>query len=301
MKKILCALVVLTLAATASAEVKITCVQPGDCNALVSYECTSGEVVRCFGLNVQLNNDETIDAIVCLSDDYYINPGNFSYDGVTPDFGDPACLCDAGEPDTLDGLDSNGITVAMCSLYDDDDPDHNTPPASSGDLFLIELSQDATVTITENGQRGGVIDEDNVDIDPNLPAGTVIDCPAGECMGVAHPNYAVWQSVGMPNCWCYPRQGRGDVDGLQEYGAYWVMFNDLALFTGNFGITGVAGEPNICADLCHDEEYGAYRVMFNDLAIFTKYFGATTVPCCDQDMDCDETNDAYFNFWLMTP
>jgi hypothetical protein len=120
-------------------------------------------------------------------------------------------------------------------------------------------------------------------------------------MGVAHPNYAVWQSVGMPNCWCYPRQGRGDADGLKQYGVFWVYSNDLTILANAFAQAGVSTEPDICADFNHDIQYGVFRVYSNDLNIIAKYFAAGTVPCCDHDMDCDETNDAYFNFWLMTP
>ena len=186
MKKIVFALVVLMLVAPASAAVIITCEQPveNEPNIIISYECTGGEVVRCIGLNIQLDNDETIIAVECLSNDYYVNPGNFSYDGMNPNFGDPACLCDSGEPDTLPGLDSNGITIALCSLYADSDPDHNEPPATSGGMVKLTVSGSACITITENGKRGGVIDEDNVDIDPTLPATVECCVEVGcECWG----------------------------------------------------------------------------------------------------------------------
>ena len=182
MKKIVCALVVLALAAPASAAVNITAVQdaPGEPNATISYECTGGEVVRCFGLDIQLDNDETIIAVECLSDDYYLNPQKFTYDGVTPDFGSTPCLCNADDG-LLGGLDSNGITIAMCSLYADDDPDHNVPPATSDGLVKITLSGSACITITENGKLPGVLDEDNVDIDPNF-VGVCVDAGC-QCLG----------------------------------------------------------------------------------------------------------------------
>jgi hypothetical protein len=181
MKKILCVLVVMAFAATASAEVQINCNQPvsNEPNIVISYVCTDSEEIRCLGLNIQLDNDETITAVECLSDDYYLYPGNFSYDGVNPNFGSIPCLC-TGEADTLPGLDSNGVTVGMCSLYAEDDPDHNVPPASSGDLVQLTVSGEACLIITENGTRG-FVDVDNVELDPNIE-GSDTCCVTGlEC------------------------------------------------------------------------------------------------------------------------
>ncbi|MHC4337169.1 MAG: hypothetical protein ACYSTG_04365 [Planctomycetota bacterium] len=213
MKKIVCALVLLMLAAPASAAVNITAVQDvvPEPNATISYECTGGEVVRCFGLDIQLDNDETIVAVECLSDDYYLNPQKFSYNGVTPDFGTTPCLCNADDG-LLGGLDSNGITIAMCSLYADDDPDHNVPPATSNGLVRITLSGSACITITENGKLPGVLDEDNVDIDPNF-VGVCVDAGC-QCLGDISDLYAAGPPDGLVNS--------GDLNALiiAMYGAY---------------------------------------------------------------------------------
>ena len=299
MKKIVCALVVLMFAVPASAAVTITVVQEValEPNVIIGY--TGDELVRCFGLNIQLDNDETIIAVECLSNDFYIGPGNFTYDGVTPDFGAIPCLCNPSEPDTLGGIDTNGITIAMCSLYADNDPDHNEPPATSNGLIRLTVSGKTCITITENGARGGVIDEDSNDIGPVLPPDPCcVVLPPKTCMGEDHPDFDLWQSLNEPNCWCYPRQCRGDIDDNQEYGTYWVLMLDLAEFQTYFGETPITDPPGICCDFAHDIEYGTYRVLMNDLAVFQTYFGETTVPCCDLDENCDETDDDYFNFWL---
>jgi hypothetical protein len=34
------------------------------------------------------------------------------------------------------------------------------------------------------------------------------------CFPSGHPDFAEWLAVGMPDCWCYPRQCHGDSDGL---------------------------------------------------------------------------------------
>ncbi|MHC4338565.1 MAG: hypothetical protein ACYSTG_11585 [Planctomycetota bacterium] len=213
MKKIVCAFVVLMLAAPASAAVNITAVMEvvPEPNILISYECTGGEVVRCFALDIQLDNDETIIAVECLSDDYYLNPQKFTYDGVTPDFGVIPCLC-AADDGILPGLDSNGITIAMCTLYAENDPDHNVPPATSNGLVRLTLSGSACITITENGRLGGIFDEDNVDIDPNLHVPYCVSCC--QCLGDIADLYSTGPPDGLVNT--------GDLNKLiiAMYGAY---------------------------------------------------------------------------------
>jgi hypothetical protein len=258
MKKIVCALVVLALAAPASAAVNITCEQDvvPEPNATVSYECTGGEVVRCFGLDIQLDNDETIIAVECLSDDYYLNPQKFTYDGVTPDFGENPCLCNADDG-LLAGLDSNGITVAMCSLYADDDPDHNVPPQSSGDLLTVTLSGSACITITENGVLPGVLDEDNVDIDPNFWAGCCVDA----------------------GCQCW-----GDISGPTGVPDNLVSTSDLGLLMSTLG---PVGSPYIidptpagleCMDLSGPLGCPDGKLSTSDLGALMSYLGPLGSP-----------------------
>jgi hypothetical protein len=236
MKKIVCALVVLALAMPASAAVNITIEQDvaGEPNATISYECTGGDIVRCFGLDIQLDNDETIVAVECLSDDYYLNPQKFTYDGVTPNFGDTPCLCDA-DSGLLAGLDSNGITIAMCSLYADDDPDHNVPPATSNGLVRITLSGSACVTITENSVLPGVLKEDNSPANPTLPDPCCIDAGC-QCMGDICDSTTLGPPDGTVNIGdlnkiliemltAYPT---GDTAGLYDLGGIPVILGDCA-------------------------------------------------------------------------
>jgi hypothetical protein len=254
-------------------------------------------VIRCFGLNIQLDNDETIIAVECLSDDYYLNPQKFSYDGVTPDFGSTPCLCNSDDG-LLPGLDSNGITIAMCSLYADDDPDHNVPPATSGGLVRITVSGEACITITENGKLGGVLDEDNVDIDPTLPNDpcVCVDLPEPTCLQEAASEFAEWQAWGEPNCWCYQYQCRGDVDGL-KIGFWRVNAADLTAFRAAFFLMDgpLAALPDgICSDLDH-LKVGFWRVNAADLAEFRTYFFVMDpIPSCD----AAPIITGPYNFWL---
>jgi hypothetical protein len=279
MRKIVCALVVLMFAAPAFARVDITCEQePDEPNLTISYECTSGEVLRCIGLNIQLDNEETVIAVECLSTDYYVNPGSFTYDGVTPDFG--SCVCDSGEPDTLPGIDSNGITIAVCSLYADNDPDHNTPPPSSGGLVKLTLSGEACITITENATRGGILDEDNVHPDVNLPA-TNECCVTGlECFPNTYTTYNDWKTYGSPLCWCNSSAGGtgdyqcdGDADGGTQTPPFYYRIGtlDLNIIVNNWKkkMSDYPATLDPCADIDHKSQTPPfyYRVGTVDLNI----------------------------------
>jgi len=198
-------------AAPGWAGVVITCAQvPNEPNVVISYECTAGEEVRCFGLDIQFNNAETVVAVECLSDDYYVYLGQFSYDGVTPNFG--TCDC-TGKPGALPG--PNGVTIEMCSLYADDDPDHNEPPAASNGLVKITVSGSTCITITENSLRGGgVLLADNTVLpDPNLPDPSGCCIESGCCCVPPGPECVQWKLQGKPGAWCCPHQAEGDLNG----------------------------------------------------------------------------------------
>ena len=183
MKKIVCALVVLILAAPASAATTITAVEDPCDNASAIIGYTGDDVVRCFGLDIQLDNDETIIAVECLSDDYYVNPQKYTYEGGTPDYGDTPCLCNP-HPGLLPGIDTNGISIAMCSLYADNDPDHNVPPAAANGLVRITVSGSCCITITENYILPGVLLEDNSPANPTLPNDPCLCLDVGcQCLG----------------------------------------------------------------------------------------------------------------------
>ena len=104
-------------------------------------------------------------------------------------------------------------------------------------------------------------------------------------MAADHPDYDEWIAVGMPECWGYPRQCYGDVDGKAEggpkAGRYYVHFNDLTLLLAAWGVAeppqgpgigtvrGPHGLAGICADFdrrAEGRQYrGLYRVHFRDI------------------------------------
>jgi hypothetical protein len=103
-----------------------------------------------------------------------------------------------------------------------------------------------------------------------------------ECFPPGHLDYAQWLDVGMPECWCYPRQCHGDADGLlggsPKTGFYYCGPGDLNILVSAWLVKeppfgpGIASIPNgICADFAHNlggsHKSGFYRVGPVDLNI----------------------------------
>jgi len=190
MKKIILALVVLMLAAPAWAEVVITCAQVPDTNEVViSFNATTeANLVRAFGLNIQLDDDATIIGVGNVNPDYYIHPGTIQITGNEITYGGtPVAEYDDLQSDTLLGLDSNGVTIEMASLYYPPDPTHVNAPAKSGVLLSLYVSRPTApdlqtcLTISGNVARAGssgVVMEDP-DEDPTVsPTGCCVDFPS---------------------------------------------------------------------------------------------------------------------------
>jgi hypothetical protein len=238
MRNIALAIVVLAVTIPAMADVNITI--SNDVNKVtIGYECTNDEKVRAFALQIDVNEGKfVVGSAEPVGDpnhiDYYVYPGSMTFtvvsDGNThiDDFGTPIAEQDA-----------NSGVLEMASLYADSDPNHPLAPAGANDLatFYVDTSDGncVTVTISEDGKRGGVVLEDpNEEFVLNLPDPCVI-CEkclvVGEVVGgvlITPEMYDLWVSLGEPNCWCCPCHFRGDenCDG-------WV---DAADITGTDGI-----------------------------------------------------------------
>lgn len=130
-------------------------------------------------------------------------------------------------------------------------------------------------------------------------------CPAEDCMAATNPAYDDWVYWNKPDCWCYPRQCRGDIDGLKQ-GPFWVSTNDIIIFrtavnTLEFQIP--AG--GICADIDHMKQ-GPFWVSTNDMVIFRLYVNKleTSVPVCSgpgSGNDEDPLPNSEYNFWCAPP
>jgi hypothetical protein len=287
MKKFVFALAVLLLAAPTWATT-VSCTVDG-CDVTVHYAGAGAGPVRGMAFNISIDGDGEISEVQCLSAayGYQIFPGSISIDssGNVDDWG--SCKCDGGYPGTEDS--AQAMTIEMASLYEEGvDPD----PCDAGDLVsfrVINLTVDANVVIEVNPIRGGVVNEDaSVEESPTL-TGCLVEAPIpDECMKTSHPAYADWDALGKPDCWCYARQCKGDADGIQQFGLFWVYTGDLNIFKAAFAQT-VLPAGGECADYAHDLQFGLFRVYTSDLNILKVNFAQTGLA------ECDMTD---FNFWI---
>lgn len=312
MKKIIFSLVLFLLVVPALAEVTITTtieqVEVLDPNtgdpimvdtdtAIISWSTDPPELVRAFALDITLDKpaddadaNATVDSVEVLDADYWVFPGSIDIneEGLVEDYGTPV-----GDPeqhaDTKPGLDSNGVTIEVGSLY----VGSPNAPATSGDLLKITVSDNCVLNVTPNAIRGGVVMEDG-------SSGTVWPGPKiwKWCYGTNLTKRVEWRKVGRPKCWCRcknARQCKGDCDGIgQGKGAnVYVSTYDTEVFRAAYGLTeaemtkvkpcdktvsdvdpgctpAVANVRLICADRDHtgSGKAGDVRVSTNDTPVF---------------------------------
>lgn len=171
MKKAVFILAILALGAYASAAVRVI-VENKDGKAAIRYE-TDGEKVRAFGLDVTLGegtftgiSDFARGESTAASPGYGIFPAKFSqFISVDPETGEVTAwdvndynpLADPCDPGSLGGLGTSGVTIEMGALYYPPADDSPNAPPNSGLLCTLSLSQGATVSVTENVVRGGIV------------------------------------------------------------------------------------------------------------------------------------------------
>jgi hypothetical protein len=297
MRNIVVTLAVLLLAGSAWADVTISVVDNGDCTATIMYDAGAGPLVRAFALDITVDVG-TIDAISgyikgessAAAPGFGIFPANFArHITVDPGTGDVADwdiadytpVADATDPGALGGLGTAGITIEMGALYaPTDDASPEAPPAA-GPLCTITVSESAAVSLAENAIRGGVVLTDATAATVNLTGGPV-SCGDGPCLPADHPDFAEWQTMGEPPCWCYAKQCHGDADGLEggsaKAGFYAVGPLDLNVLVAAWQVKeapkgpGIGSVENgICADFARDQggsaKAGFYRVGPTDLNI----------------------------------
>jgi hypothetical protein len=303
MKKILFVLAALVFASPALADVNITAVQvgePAEGRVQISWDASSEtNLVRAFGLNVTLDNDANVVSATGMSTDYWVYPGTIviAADGTITDAGSIAAEYDDLPSDTLPGPpDGNGVTLECASLYAPVGPGSPNAPATSGILAELVVDKSCTLCISANVSRAGatgvVMENPDEVVTVNYPAVCLdVVVEADECMKTTHPAYADWETWGKPDCWCYAKQCRGDINGALFLGKP-VTGADLIIFKAAFNLADgdLAGVTDgICADLNMAPFLGK-RVTGADLIIFKQYFNIAdaSVPECD---------DTHINFW----
>ena len=157
-------------ALSASAALRVF-VQDANGIANINYQCTAGEVVRSFALDVSVDSGQILGITnflrgpsTALAPGYGIFPASFR-DNVTvtsgtnanwsaPGYNPLAAVTDA-PTNTLPGLNSSGVTLELGAIWDPAVP--AAAPAASGTLCTLQLSQTATVTVAPNVRRGGIV------------------------------------------------------------------------------------------------------------------------------------------------
>ena len=288
MKKILFTLVVLMFAGQAWAAVDISGAQVGDTNeAIISFDASSDPcLVRAFSFNIQTDNDANILEVTGVNADYYIYPGTIQIDaaGVVQDYGSPAAPQSDLPSDTLAGIDTNGVTVELASLYAPVGPASPNQPDPCGPILSIRVSKPCCLTITANVSRAGstgvVMESPDEVVTVNLPGAAICIDWSTECLKDSDPGYVTWQALGNPPCWCYKHQCQGDADGLAAFLRY-VNLSDLTILKAEFGktIAELVAMSGGCADFDHIATFGR-PVGLSDLNTLKANFGVAGLADC---------------------
>jgi len=160
MKKLCLVVAVLMVAAApALAAVNITCTNDGNV-VTVHYSVSEPNKVRAFALDITVDSPAAINTIDYNDPNYYIYPGEMKFiGGQVTSYGTPEAN-DANYAGTLPGLDSNGLTIEMGSLYYPTGDSSPNAPGTSGTLLkfkVCHLFSGCKIKITENAIRGGIV------------------------------------------------------------------------------------------------------------------------------------------------
>ncbi len=247
---------------------------------VISYENTEPNAVRAFAVDITLSPPggdpcatPKFVGYEQVSTDYWVYPGSIDINeaGLVDDVGTPIADPCILPSDTLGGLDTNGVTIEMGSLY----IGAPNAPATSGVLIKLVVDDNCNFALGGNTSRGEVVMEG-----VGSKATTNYIIPEPMLWIYTHTDIAQWRYVGRPKCWCRfkgGRQCRGDVDNATEaYGKGWVPVGlvDYGLMTDSATWLKPLGSPglNICADVDHlQEAYGKgfVRVGLVDYAVMT--------------------------------
>lgn len=178
-------LIVYLFATSAIAEVRVY-VEDINAVASIKYECTAGEVVRAFALDVSVDKGRIIGISdffrgpsTATAQGYGIFPTSFR-DHIAPGtvidwnaIGYSPLAVTADQPgDTLPGINSTGVTLEFGGLWDPNMP--GAVPGPTGTLCSLRISERAVVSIAANLSRGGVVAvERDVILDTGFTAAVV--------------------------------------------------------------------------------------------------------------------------------
>jgi len=146
-------------------------VQDSNGVACINYECTAGEIVRAFALDVSVDRGQITGITNFFRGEskpgatgYGIFPASFR-EHITVSAGTnanwdaseytPLAVAGDDPKGTLPGLNSAGVTLEFGALWDPSVAE--AMPWSTGTLCTIKLSHAAIVSVGPNASRGGVV------------------------------------------------------------------------------------------------------------------------------------------------
>jgi hypothetical protein len=297
MKKILLIAMVMCIAIPALA-VDIDLVDNADGTGTITYTAGANEVLRGLALKVTLTGGTLVE-----------DPAEIGATSINPEFnvymdsawfleqdgeagynvGDGTPLADADEKGPLDPI-AGATSFSICmGVVDNEEPYEQAGAAGDGTYALLTIKVDAetVVTIEADGLRGGIVgDELGTD---DIEGGT-ITLPLLVCMKDTHPDHAVWESYGSPDCWCFAKQCNGDIDGKTQFSGFVDVYtDDLDIFVPAYGLLNTT-EPAVCADIDHGTQFSGFvNVYTDDLDIFVPAYGLLVAEC----------DDTHINFWIV--
>ena len=229
MKKFIVLLAALAIAAPSfGGSVEFTATPgPGECT--ISWVATGTNPVA-MGLDIDC--DQPVTSSVLAVDSFFdifmdaaydmenTTPGSYTYGA-----GGPVAAQDVRGLTT----DDQSFCMSMGGLGGATTP---LDPAPATGSFKLTAAAAAAGTINVNVLRGGIIDTAGDPMTHNLElAFTILDDCTG-CIPCDHPDRALWEYLGSPECWCVPYHDQGntnttfaglDVDGKRK----WVELTDL--------------------------------------------------------------------------
>jgi hypothetical protein len=146
-------------------------VQDDNGRAVIHYECTAGEIIRAFAIDVSVDQGQIVDVLdfhrgpsTVTAPGYGIFPASFRdnikvSNGIDADWSPagytPLAVLADNPNDTLPGLGSRGVTLEFGGLWDPTIA--AAGPAPAGVLCSLGLSGPAKVSISPNTSRGGIV------------------------------------------------------------------------------------------------------------------------------------------------
>lgn len=258
MKKCLVLLNVCLLASSTRSAVHVF-VEDSNGAAAIKYECTAGEVVRSFALDVSLDKGRVVGITnffrgvskvgaqgygvfpAAFRDYITVSSGtnaNWTVSGYTP----LAVVADS-PGNTLPGLNSNGVTLELGGLWDAATP--ATFPPAAGTLCLLQVSEPAQVSVAANATRGGVVSASSgVSITPIFAGALVI--PPGNAPAITNEPASLTVCAGSPAVFRVGATGWGLTYQWQVSGAGGMAFTNISATATNANYT------NLLATLADD-------------------------------------------------